>query len=53
MSIHTHSAIKLEKRELGWGWGGGRQAELVDAQQIYITAEAAREESVRERERNE
>lgn len=48
MSIHTHSAIKLEKRELG-----GRLAEPVDAQQIYITAETAREESVRERERNE
>lgn len=45
MSIHTPSAIKLEKRE--------REAEPVDAQKIYITAETAREESVRERERDE
>ncbi len=50
MSIHTQPAIKLEKLELELG---GREAEPVDAQQIYITAEAAREEDVRERERNE
>lgn len=54
MSIHTQPAIKLEKQELGEGGReGGREAELVDAQQIYITAEAAREESMREGERNE
>ena len=40
VSIHTHPAIKLEKRELA-----GRE---VDRLQIYITAEAAGEESVRE-----
>lgn len=48
MSIHTPSAIKLEKQQLG-----GREAEPVDAQKIYITAEAGREESVRESERDE
>lgn len=42
VSIHTYLAIKLWKRELV-----GRE---LDALQIYITAEAAREEIVRERE---